>query len=147
MAKTRNVPVMITYAGGYVCKVEDTVTIDCNTILAAKEISHEDATGTPRYSAAGLSRYEDSGRSDAEPCWSHVRDSEFAAAASESAGATAVSGGAGLDEVQLVLVTQRIVTTGTIPLSSCCRKISAAVRAGRFAQDGSGAFCECGSGA
>lgn len=38
VAKTRNVPVMITYAGGYARKVEDTVTIHSNTILAAKEI-------------------------------------------------------------------------------------------------------------
>ena len=38
VAKTRNIPVMITYAGGYARKVEDTVTIHCNTILAAKEI-------------------------------------------------------------------------------------------------------------
>ncbi|HEY3767664.1 MAG TPA: histone deacetylase [Candidatus Angelobacter sp.] len=38
VAKTRNVPVMITYAGGYARKVEDTVTIHCNTVLAAKEI-------------------------------------------------------------------------------------------------------------
>jgi acetoin utilization deacetylase AcuC-like enzyme len=38
VAKTRNVPVMITYAGGYARKVKDTVTIHSNTILAAKEI-------------------------------------------------------------------------------------------------------------
>ena len=38
VAKARNVPVMITYAGGYARRVEDTVTIHCNTILAAKEI-------------------------------------------------------------------------------------------------------------
>jgi acetoin utilization deacetylase AcuC-like enzyme len=38
VAKTRNIPVMITYAGGYARKVEDTVTIHCNTVLAAKEI-------------------------------------------------------------------------------------------------------------
>jgi hypothetical protein len=29
---------MITYAGGYAHRVEDTVTIHCNTVLAAKEI-------------------------------------------------------------------------------------------------------------
>ena len=29
---------MVTYAGGYARKVEDTVTIHCNTVLAAKEI-------------------------------------------------------------------------------------------------------------
>lgn len=38
VAKTRNIPVMITYAGGYAYHVEDTVTIHCNTIQAAKEI-------------------------------------------------------------------------------------------------------------
>jgi acetoin utilization deacetylase AcuC-like enzyme len=38
VAKTRNIPVMITYAGGYARRVEDTVTIHCNTVLAAKEI-------------------------------------------------------------------------------------------------------------
>ena len=38
VAKARNIPVMVTYAGGYARRVEDTVTIHCNTILAAKEI-------------------------------------------------------------------------------------------------------------
>ena len=38
VAKTRNIPVMITFAGGYARRVEDTVTIHCNTVLAAKEI-------------------------------------------------------------------------------------------------------------
>jgi acetoin utilization deacetylase AcuC-like enzyme len=38
VAKTRNVPVMVTYAGGYARRVEDTVKIHCNTVLAAKEI-------------------------------------------------------------------------------------------------------------
>lgn len=38
VAKARNVPVMITYAGGYARHVEDTVTIHCNTVIAAKEI-------------------------------------------------------------------------------------------------------------
>jgi acetoin utilization deacetylase AcuC-like enzyme len=38
VARTHNVPVMITYAGGYARRVEDTVTIHCNTVLAAKEI-------------------------------------------------------------------------------------------------------------
>jgi acetoin utilization deacetylase AcuC-like enzyme len=37
VAKARNLPVMITYAGGYARRVEDTVTIHCNTVLAAKE--------------------------------------------------------------------------------------------------------------
>ena len=38
VAKERGVPVMVTYAGGYARRVEDTVTIHCNTVLAAKEI-------------------------------------------------------------------------------------------------------------
>lgn len=38
VARTRNIPVMVTYAGGYAQKVEDTVTIHCNTVIAAKEI-------------------------------------------------------------------------------------------------------------
>jgi acetoin utilization deacetylase AcuC-like enzyme len=37
-ARAHNVPVMITYAGGYARRVEDTVTIHCNTVIAAKEI-------------------------------------------------------------------------------------------------------------
>ena len=37
VARARNVPVMITYAGGYARRVADTVTIHCNTILAARE--------------------------------------------------------------------------------------------------------------
>jgi len=37
-AKARNIPVMVTFAGGYARQVEDTVTIHCNTVLAAKEI-------------------------------------------------------------------------------------------------------------
>jgi acetoin utilization deacetylase AcuC-like enzyme len=38
IAKARGVPVMITYAGGYARRVEDTVAIHSNTILAAREI-------------------------------------------------------------------------------------------------------------
>jgi acetoin utilization deacetylase AcuC-like enzyme len=38
VARARNIPVMVTYAGGYAEKVEDTVTIHCNTVIAAKEI-------------------------------------------------------------------------------------------------------------
>jgi acetoin utilization deacetylase AcuC-like enzyme len=37
-AKTRGIPVMVTFAGGYAKNVEDTVTIHCNTVTAAKEI-------------------------------------------------------------------------------------------------------------
>jgi acetoin utilization deacetylase AcuC-like enzyme len=38
VAKERNIPVMVTYAGGYARHVEDTVTIHCNTVVAAKEL-------------------------------------------------------------------------------------------------------------
>lgn len=38
VAKERGIPVMVTYAGGYARRVEDTVTIHCNTVLAAKEL-------------------------------------------------------------------------------------------------------------
>jgi acetoin utilization deacetylase AcuC-like enzyme len=38
VAKARSIPVMVTYAGGYARRVEDTVTIHCNTVLAAREI-------------------------------------------------------------------------------------------------------------
>ncbi len=37
-AKTRGIPVMVAYAGGYAQKLEDTVTIHCNTVLAAQEV-------------------------------------------------------------------------------------------------------------
>jgi acetoin utilization deacetylase AcuC-like enzyme len=38
VACARNIPVMVTYAGGYARNVEDTVTIHCNTVVAAKEV-------------------------------------------------------------------------------------------------------------
>jgi acetoin utilization deacetylase AcuC-like enzyme len=38
VAKSRGVPVMVTYAGGYARRVEDTVTIHCNTVIAAQEL-------------------------------------------------------------------------------------------------------------
>ncbi len=37
-AKSRGIPVMVTFAGGYAMQVEDTVTIHCNTVVAAKEV-------------------------------------------------------------------------------------------------------------
>src|SRR6266851_8238300 len=40
VAKTRGIPVMVTYAGGYAQRVEDTVEIHCNTVIAATECSH-----------------------------------------------------------------------------------------------------------
>jgi acetoin utilization deacetylase AcuC-like enzyme len=39
VARSRNIPVMITYAGGYARHVADTVSIHCNTILAAQEVA------------------------------------------------------------------------------------------------------------
>jgi acetoin utilization deacetylase AcuC-like enzyme len=38
VAKARNIPIMVTYAGGYARKVDDTVTIHCNTVIEAKEV-------------------------------------------------------------------------------------------------------------
>src|ERR1700693_2114852 len=38
IAQARNIPVMVTLAGGYARNVEDTVTIHCNTVIAAKEV-------------------------------------------------------------------------------------------------------------
>ena len=38
VAKARGIPVMVTFAGGYARKIEDTVTIHCNTVIAAKEV-------------------------------------------------------------------------------------------------------------
>ena len=37
-AKSRGIPVMVTFAGGYARQVEDTVTIHCNTVVAASEV-------------------------------------------------------------------------------------------------------------
>ncbi len=37
VARARDIPVMVTFAGGYAQNVEDTITIHCNTIIAAKE--------------------------------------------------------------------------------------------------------------
>ena len=41
VAKARRIPVMVTLAGGYARNVEDTVTIHCNTVVAAKEVFAE----------------------------------------------------------------------------------------------------------
>ncbi len=38
VARARHIPVMVTYAGGYAQRVEDTVTIHCNTVMAAREV-------------------------------------------------------------------------------------------------------------
>ncbi|MGC2198137.1 MAG: histone deacetylase [Terriglobales bacterium] len=37
VARARDIPVMVTLAGGYAQKIDDTVTIHCNTVVAAKE--------------------------------------------------------------------------------------------------------------
>jgi len=41
VAHAREIPVMVTFAGGYAQRVEDTVTIHCNTVVAAKEVFAE----------------------------------------------------------------------------------------------------------
>jgi acetoin utilization deacetylase AcuC-like enzyme len=38
VARARDIPVMVTFAGGYARNVEDTVTIHSNTVVAAKEV-------------------------------------------------------------------------------------------------------------
>jgi acetoin utilization deacetylase AcuC-like enzyme len=38
VARARNIPVMVTFAGGYAQRLEDTVTIQSNTVVAAREI-------------------------------------------------------------------------------------------------------------
>lgn len=38
VARARDIPIMVSYAGGYARKVEDTVTIHSNTVVAAKEV-------------------------------------------------------------------------------------------------------------
>ena len=38
VARAHDLPVMVTFAGGYARKVEDTVTIHCNTVIAASEV-------------------------------------------------------------------------------------------------------------
>jgi acetoin utilization deacetylase AcuC-like enzyme len=38
VARAKGIPVMVTYAGGYALRVEDTVEIHCNTVIAAKGV-------------------------------------------------------------------------------------------------------------
>jgi len=38
VAHARNLPVMVTFAGGYAQNVEDTVAIHCNTVIAARDV-------------------------------------------------------------------------------------------------------------
>jgi len=40
-ARAKNIPVMITLAGGYARRLEDTIQIHANTIRAAKEFAEE----------------------------------------------------------------------------------------------------------
>jgi acetoin utilization deacetylase AcuC-like enzyme len=47
VAEARGIPVMVTYAGGYARKVEDTVTIHTNTIIAAKEVFTGNSKASP----------------------------------------------------------------------------------------------------
>jgi acetoin utilization deacetylase AcuC-like enzyme len=44
VGRSRGIPVMVTFAGGYARIVDDTVTIHCNTVLAAKEVFHAKPT-------------------------------------------------------------------------------------------------------
>jgi acetoin utilization deacetylase AcuC-like enzyme len=41
VARARNIPVMVTFAGGYAQRVEDTVTIHSNTVIAARDVFAE----------------------------------------------------------------------------------------------------------
>jgi len=47
-ARARDIPVMVTYAGGYAQRVEDTVAIHANTVLAAAEVYHAAPKETSR---------------------------------------------------------------------------------------------------
>ena len=48
VAKARGIPVMVTFAGGYARMVDDTVTIHCNTVIAAREVFREKPMSTPQ---------------------------------------------------------------------------------------------------
>ncbi len=48
VARSRDIPVMVTYAGGYANQIEDTVTIHCNTVIAAAEVYRAAPSETPR---------------------------------------------------------------------------------------------------
>jgi len=43
-ARARGIPIMTTYAGGYANRVEDTVAIHCNTVIAAAEVCRAETT-------------------------------------------------------------------------------------------------------
>jgi acetoin utilization deacetylase AcuC-like enzyme len=38
VARAREIPIMVTFAGGYAQNVENTVRIQCNTVVAAGEV-------------------------------------------------------------------------------------------------------------
>jgi acetoin utilization deacetylase AcuC-like enzyme len=48
VARARDIPVMVTYAGGYAIHMEDTVTIHCNTVAAAAEVYRTAPSETSR---------------------------------------------------------------------------------------------------
>ena len=48
VARARDIPVMVTYAGGYANHIEDTVTIHCNTVVAAAEVYRTASSETSR---------------------------------------------------------------------------------------------------
>lgn len=48
VARARDIPVMVTYAGGYANHIEDTVTIHCNTVVAAAEVYRTASNETSR---------------------------------------------------------------------------------------------------
>jgi acetoin utilization deacetylase AcuC-like enzyme len=47
-ARARDIPVMVTYAGGYAQRLEDTVAIHANTVLAAAEVYRATPSEAPR---------------------------------------------------------------------------------------------------
>ena len=49
VARARNIPVMVTFAGGYAQNVDDTVTIHCNTDIAAKEVFEVTSSAAKSY--------------------------------------------------------------------------------------------------
>jgi acetoin utilization deacetylase AcuC-like enzyme len=48
VARARDIPVMVTYAGGYANHIEDTVTIHSNTVVAAAEVYRTASSRTSR---------------------------------------------------------------------------------------------------
>ncbi len=48
VARARDIPVMVTYAGGYAIRIEDTITIHYNTVMAAAEVWRTASSETSR---------------------------------------------------------------------------------------------------